>query len=108
MSTYARFTEVNDWEGETWHFWLPIEGNEEALRKLAELLDVEADSDEYQLSLEPRDELHVDALVDEDDEPGYMSAQNKLEGVLTVPDTLGENCKALYKGDIAKMFSPSR
>lgn len=36
---YAKLTEVNEWEGETWHYFIPVEGNEEALDRLKVLVD---------------------------------------------------------------------
>lgn len=103
-TNYAKFTEVNDWEGETWHFWLPIEGNEDALDALHSVLD----TDEYELDLTPVPEFEVDVLVKHTD-TGYMAYHNKLAGTLTLTgddlekleDTEGK-VGFFYKGKISE------
>ena len=39
MSDYYVFVERNDWEGETWRFYIPVEENEEAIDELVGLLE---------------------------------------------------------------------
>lgn len=116
---FAKFTEKNEWEGETWRFWLQVDGNEAELTVLnATLLKVAAlyDGDDPPFMLSPtyRAERYVDFLIEqaEEDEDGYMASDHKITGKLTVPDWPDpgpeeyDNAieRALYKGGIAKLF----
>lgn len=117
---FVKLTEINEHEGETWRFWLQVDGNEEALAKLAIALGRVAElyGESYDVPFELDDqfksEAYVDVLVEEaEDDDGYMAPHHKVTGVLTVPDwpELGpddyDNAieRALYKGGIAKLFS---
>lgn len=111
MLQFVKFTEHNEWEGETWNFWLQVNGNETALAKLADALRVGvADSEpEYELASigSAVAESTVDDLIEHADDEGYMCAHNKVTGVLTVPDDLGDYLDKLYKGQITNLFSAS-
>lgn len=76
---YRKLTEVNEWEGETWHWFIPTKGNKEALEVLAEI--VKQEPFEYQLSDETYKEKEVDLLVANGD-VGYHCQFNKLAGKL--------------------------
>ena len=107
MTTYVRFTETNDSEGEVWNFWLPVEGNERELDVLADYLE-EYDSDGFELDLSKAvSRGHVDILVEEAswDDDGYMPAHQMLKGSLALPE-LDEKYPEdwFYKGEIAKYF----
>jgi hypothetical protein len=115
---YVKFTEENEWEGETWRFWLPYDGNEEALRQLMELNPSEhhlvgvIPGDSFTLDLSKFvDEPTVDAFVanvDEGDD-GYMPPDQKVEGVLDISPLVGLSNKDaeqfLYKGGIRDLFT---
>lgn len=113
MMMYAQFTELNEWENENWHFWIPIDGNEEELQKLLRLLTAaDPDSDTYSLKLTPVPEQIVDWLTEKlADDTAYMPSHNKLTGKLTVPDydpglvDFGED-DPFYKGGIEKFMEP--
>jgi hypothetical protein len=107
---YAKFTENNDWEGETWHFWIPVEGNQEALVTLHSLIEGD-DNESYELDLTPVAERDVDALVRHGD-MGYMRYQNKLDGSLVVTPDMEAKIKdpeddPLYKGGIRDFMQPA-
>lgn len=112
MTTYAKFTENNEWEGETWHFYIPIEGNQEALAQLStELDEIDEEPQRYEVDLTPLPEFEVDVLVKHTD-CGYMHYHNKLTGVLTLPAQVFEDLKDLdndpfYKGEIRKYVQPA-
>lgn len=96
---YAKFTEVSETEGETWHFYIPLDTNKVALERLAAAIEPE----DYDLNLaEPVTERDVDVLVKHADE-GYWPNHVKLSGVLDV-DTILERIALgyypLYKGGI--------
>lgn len=106
MKTFVKLTENNEHEGETWHFYIPYEGNEEAIAQLFEaiaLLDQDVD-EEHSLDMTPIPEVEVDILVKHAD-TGYMANHNKLTGVLTLPENFDErmadeDSDPLYKGQI--------
>lgn len=99
---YVKLTEHNDWEGETWHFYIPLEGNEAALKVLqSKIAGLE---DEYELDLEHPIALEdVNALLNHGNgDTSYMDAHNKLEGFL---DLIKLESQGLYKGGIKSMMS---
>lgn len=105
MITYRKLTEINDNEGETWHFFIPVPGNEAALDSLAKMLDVRDLEDAYRLSKDMFTEVEVDTLVKYADNTGYMTEHNKLAGILDIKKleiALDSNdvYEALYKGGI--------
>lgn len=106
--TFTRLQEDNDWEGERWNFWIQLTGNEAEIMKLAGILREEENRTDYELpyQLHPYEvepESVVDKLVEYAD-PGYMDSQNKITGVFTCPDYLGEDAENLYKGGITQYF----
>jgi len=107
MTEYVRFIEHNEWEGETWHFWIPLAGNKDALETLDRIIDVADMGDSYEIDPEPVPEHDVDVLVAGGGDTDYMAAHHKLAGTLTVPDTLlsDPDNDELYKGGIRDLMS---
>lgn len=111
----VKFVENNQWEGETWTHWLQVNGNEDELTKLSNLLaelELEADEDAedppYELvdfEQQTLSEEHVDVLVEHAGGDGYAAAHTKVVGKFVCPDSLGEGGRAIYKGDITKHFT---
>lgn len=108
---FIKFTETNDHEGETWYFWLQVDGNEVELGKLRDLLD-RLDSEEYHLGWNEYGEEFIDFAVEEGGW-GYMNTHNKVTGKFTCPNyetdhdgmELQEFCDSMfYKGDIEDFF----
>jgi hypothetical protein len=107
MTDYVTLIEDCDWEGETWRFYIPVEGNADALGKLAEALAPFADQEPapFTLDLALLPEFEVDILVKHGGDTDYMAARNKLVGRLVIPDDVlaqlaaGEE-EPLYKGSI--------
>lgn len=112
---FVKFTEHNDHEGESWHFWLQYDGNEEQLEELKTFLvdnDIE-DNPGFELNMgEFVDESEVDILIKHSD-CGYMDYQNKITGTFTMPvyteDGLADTAfefadDNFYKGDIQRCF----
>jgi hypothetical protein len=115
MAEFVKFVEYNDHEGETWTFWLQLDGNKDQLDELYELIeqyeDAQGSESEYRLDTEVRlREDQVDVLV-EHGGGGYMDSHNKVVGTLVVPADLladseyGKNLDDLYKGGITKLFT---
>lgn len=100
MKQYYKFTEVNDWEGETWHFYIPVDGNKREIAKLKK----EVDGEFYIVNDELLPENEVDILCKHSD-GGYMTTHNKLKGKLEIPNEKGRSIEdALYKGGICDNF----
>lgn len=99
---FIKFTENNDHEGETWYFWLQIDGNREELSKLAEFLDEMGVSDYYTLEWNEWDEAFVDFAVQEGGW-GYMNNHNKVTGKFIMPEDEADE-DWLYKGGIEDYF----
>ena len=112
MTTYRRFVETNDWEGETWTFWLQVDGNMTALAILGDVLDAlneDLVDVEFSLKDDEIDELTVETLV-RYGESGYMHQHNKVSGSLSLPECFASMdfdavTTALYKGGIEKLFT---
>lgn len=108
---FVKFTEENEHEGETWHHWLQVDGNEDELAKLAgklALLVGDAESDftkPYTLVSDYMHESGVDLLVRHADDLGYMPIHQKVTGKFTCPDDLDQYGDELYKGGIKKFFT---
>ncbi len=114
---FVRFDETNEHEGETWTFWLQVDGNEDQLDKLWNLLieanknpdDDDEEYEEFAYDLSDRAEEtvfehDVDVLVKRAAGNGYMAAHHKVVGKFTCPDSLGDGADDLYKGKIRKLF----
>jgi hypothetical protein len=111
---YIQFTETNGWEGETWHRYIPIAGNEAAIERLRQLIDDE-DADEDEDDFGEGFSIHPDTLTGEqvdtlvkyanDDNTSYAGAHEKLVGTLDLDGPLSkkavENREDLYKLKIA-------
>jgi hypothetical protein len=99
--TYVRFTENCDWEGETWNFYLPVEGNEEALAWLRALIVEKDAGDEYELGEETYTQLEVAALARSHSQTDYLPEHTVFSGRLAT----GYDLDALYKGGIRDQVS---
>lgn len=106
MTMFVPFTEVNDWEGETWTFWLQLEGNERELVSLKELISKYELHEEYNLDLNDiESEEAVDRMVSRA-QCGYMSSDNKVSGRFVCPEDSSSTSldEDLYKGGITDFF----
>lgn len=83
MKTYVKFTEHNDWEGETWHFYIPIQGNELTLDRIGELIN---GNEFYELKRKKEyTEQEVDFLCGEEGSTTYMNQHNKVKSINKLP-----------------------
>ena len=112
MTTYRRFIETNDNEGETWNFWLQVDGNMTGLAILGDVLDKVNEGWIYQqpfvLVNDQLEEHEVDLLVRHGDS-GYMDQHNKVDGSLQLPKDFTSADEEtvtdyLYKGGIRDFF----
>lgn len=101
---YVKFTEHNEWEGETWHFWIPLQGNTDELKRLDQIIARNPEMNEfYELDLTPVSEAEVGACVAQSSNTDYLPEHNKLTGTLRLPadDAITDNkSDLLYKGGI--------
>lgn len=117
MSTdlkFVRLKENNEWEGETWFFWLQRNGNDEALANLAALLDSHPLlSETFTLTLDrEKSEVEVDELVkqavkDYDEDGGYTYHDHKITGTFVWPaeeKSVEDWAQDLNKGSIKDFF----
>lgn len=109
---FVKFTENNDWEGESWNFWLQLDDNEEEIEKLNQFLTKNDVGEAYELDMTPVSEEEVDTLV-KHSRSGYMTYENKVTGAFTMPEYEddGQEDSAyefandnFYKGDIERCF----
>lgn len=108
MLQFVKLTEKNDHEGETWHYWLQVDGNRQELDKLEDFLIKHAgDAEDFSYELHryrERYEDEVDILVEESDW-GYMKTHQKFKGRLNLGDlSLVTPDDILYKGGIEGFF----
>ncbi|MFJ4653784.1 hypothetical protein ACIP5Y_21165 [Nocardia sp. NPDC088792] len=111
MTTYRRFIETCDHEGETWNFWLQVDGNMTALAVLGDKLDAINEpliDRPFVLEVDQLDEPEVDLLI-RFGESGYFMQHNKIDGSLQLPKNfLALDFEAvtdhLYKGAIRDFF----
>lgn len=121
---FVKLTEKNEHEGETWRFWLQVDGNEQELLRLHVALDslkvLYRDGEPgspfvLDLVSHAKEESYVDALVEQADEEegGYMASDHKITGVLRVPnwpapEDFGSRMEQdLYKGGIRDLYRES-
>lgn len=101
---FISLTENNDHEGETWRYWLQLDGNEEHLEHLRAAIAGADEEETYELAAadDAVPESEVDVLVKHTG-CGYTTYENKVTGVLTVGDDF--DIDALYKGGASSYFT---
>jgi hypothetical protein len=115
--SFTLLRERNEHEGETWHYWLQVDGNEEALRQLKSFVRVlatreqeEGHEPQYEFTDDVEDEFVVDTLVRyADGDPScYMPSHQKVTGILELPPEWGEDGEDLYKGGVKRLYGHGR
>ncbi len=105
--SYFKFTEYNDWEGESWNFYIPIEGNTIPVEDLKTFIKNFSFEDMYKIDDKPYTEEEVKILCD-NTESGYMDFHNRLSGKLILPELKVEDCNIVddpfYKGGIENLM----
>lgn len=89
MTKYVRFSENNDWEGEEWHVYIPLEGNEDQLRRLRDAIP-EDYQEVYSLSTNTFSESQVEALMAGGGSTTYLAEHTQAGGLLVLPDDLSQ------------------
>lgn len=104
---YITFRESNQWEGESWNFYIPVEGNKEAIEELQKISNGKVDAPTaYVVKELLLTENDVNGKV-KDCDSGYLNYHNKLEGRLDLKRLKNYKKEAkkigqcpLYKGGI--------
>jgi hypothetical protein len=112
MTEFVLLTEDNDWEGEQWSFFLQLDGNEDAIQRLAEDIkraDFETQWEfPFSLLTTPVTEAEVDTVIRfaAEGTDGYMPQWNKVTGTMTWSEHLdaADLGETLYKGGIRDCF----
>lgn len=108
---YACLTEANEWEGETWRFYIPVEGNEAALTRLSEaLVETLGDDSPYRVAKKRLTAAEVETLVQTPNgDASYLPAHTQMAGRLALPEELPGDCEGfdnlLYKGGLRGQWS---
>ena len=80
MKTWRKLTETNDWEGETWNFYILIT-DAEYFKISSRIKEVDPDGDSYELSLDLFTEKQVDKHCKRKGKCTYMKEYNKVKAV---------------------------
>ena len=113
MEEYIRFRETNNWEKERWRFYIPLMGNERAIRILADALDKLKPAGgcfvgkhiQYDIRMMPTSGDRVDRLCDAyKGKGGYMAYYNKLEGRLDIRAVIISHASFNWAADISCPF----
>jgi hypothetical protein len=91
---YYRFTEENDWEGETYNFYLNL--TDKQLSQLQNILYKMGEDMPYLLDVTPIDEKEVNTLC-KNSYGGYMAFENKVENP-KIPNKVKSGDDPFYKG----------
>lgn len=112
MATYRAFVEINDWEGETWKFYIPVEENEDALNALEKAFKAD-DECPYSISRKTYTTQEVKTLV-KHAKSGYYPTDNLCEGKLVIGEIPTDSeafitwSDKFYKGQIVDCVQKER
>lgn len=94
---YYEVTENNEWEGETWHFFVPLTEAEVALLRAY----IEAAGPAYTLSDEPVSEEEIEECMELEGDTTYLSEYNKCAPLTrALPESFDPDNDLLYKGSL--------
>jgi hypothetical protein len=98
MLEYFKFTETNEWEGETWNFYVPLTEEQEA--RVRELIGPGDEHESpYSLSTEPVTEEEVDDLMATLGTTTVIAEHNKCGPLdADLPHTLQSDNDFFHKG----------
>lgn len=99
---YMMFTENNEWEGETWNFFIPIEGNEAVIEKIRKLI---RGNSAYELGEPVWTQSEVEKLLRKPSRTDYINEFNLVSAVNDLPDTIDweRDNDPFYKGKAFKV-----
>lgn len=101
-NTHYCFTENNDQEGEIWHFFMPIEGNEKDVAKVERLLEDNPDGP-YSIEEAEYSQQTINEICISGGESGYMPQYNLVVGFKKLPRNVDwEIDDPFYKAGLIK------
>jgi hypothetical protein len=101
--TFTQMLEHNEHEGETWSFWLQVDGNESVLGELVDLIEAEGEEDVYEFTDVTIYEWELDILMSYGNFGyGYMNQHHKVAGIITIDNDFEIN--DIHKGKISDFF----
>lgn len=89
-----RFTEENDWEGETWHTFIDM-----TKKQHAQLKELIKDFEQYELSDKEYSANEVSVLVDNAEE-GYFPSHSYAGELVSLPNKFTLEEDPFYRGGI--------
>jgi hypothetical protein len=102
--TYYEITEDNEWEGETWHFFVPLTPAEaSALRTY-----VEAAGPNYNMSEAPVSDEDIETLTSRPGNTTYLPEYSRCEILdQAIPAFFDSDNDLLYKGGLFRQIKGS-
>jgi hypothetical protein len=98
---YFEITENNDWEGETWHFFVPLTPNEE--QKLRQY--VKAGGPAYRMAVEAVALINIEVLMGHEGSTTYYGEFCRCAPLeKPIPDAFDSENDQLYKGGLFKVL----
>lgn len=119
QALYVQFSENNAWEGEAWHRYIPIAGNEKAIERLRQIVDSQdggAEDDDPGGAFGIREDILTEEQVDTlvkyaNEDTSYSAAHGKLSGTLSLDGGLNfpavTTAEDLRKLEIERRMRPS-
>jgi hypothetical protein len=102
---YFEITENNDWEGETWHFFVPLAPDEEL--KLRQY--VKAAGSAYRMAAEPTPLITIEVLLEREGATTYYGEYCRCAPLeKAIPDVFDTENDVLYKGGLFKVIEQCR
>lgn len=96
---YYEFIEHNEWEGESWSFYVPLD-----YRKFKNIQEAIEGNESYEIKTQPYFENEVDKLIKQDfSQTNYMSSRNKCSGIFKLPKKIDWDNDPFYKGGLWKI-----
>lgn len=95
MKTYNRISWMNDWEGETIHYWVPVAGTDaagfpfEIRNRVKTFKELVSDNEFYEVFFEDVTESEVDTLVKFGEQCTDGLNHRKCEGFLDIEKIKG-------------------
>lgn len=103
---FTQLIEHNQHEGQSWSFWLQVDGNEDALHELEAHIINEDLEEEYEFTGVTIYEWELDTLVNYGNFGyDYMNQHHKVAGKLKLPN--GFQANDIYKGGIRDFYKES-
>lgn len=103
---FTQMVETNEHEGESWCYWLQLDGNQVAIDELIGLIEEEELEEQYEFTGVLADLWEVDVLADKGNFGyGYCNQHSKIEGEFEMPPNF--RVDDIYKGQIEKFFKES-